>query len=93
MATTVITAATAATTSDPFVMSGEGKLICDPLVTGEWVKLQEELPNGTYKDAVDDNGVGVVLVPGQLSRIVVGYGNYKMVKSATASAVGVELES
>ena len=90
---TVITAATAATTSDPFVMSGEGKLICDPLATGEWVKLQEELPNGDYLDVVDDKGVGVVLTPGQLSRIVVGYGNYVVVKSLTASEVGVELES
>ena len=89
---TLITAATAATTSAAFALAGEAKIISDPLGTGESVKLQEELPNGTYVDVVDDKGVGVVLFPGQLSRVVVGYGNYKVVKTVTASNVGVELE-
>ena len=57
---TLITAATAATTSAAFALAGEAKIISDPLGTGESVKLQEELPNGTYVDVVDDK---VVLAP------------------------------
>ena len=92
MARTILAAGTAAATSTAFAMAGVGKLIADPLVDSEYVKLQEELPNGTYIDVVNENGIGIVLTKGQQSRLFEGYGNYKAVKSVTASSVGVELE-
>lgn len=90
--TTLIAAGTVAATSTAFPMAGEGKIIA-VLAAGEYVKLQEEAPGGTYIDVVNDNGVGVVLSNKQPSRVFVGYGNYKVVKTDTAAAIAVGLET
>jgi len=92
--TTLIVANTAAATSAAFPMSGDGKIIAF-LGEGESVTLQEEYPDGVYRTAIDKGGVGIVLTAyqGQMSAIFTGYGNYKVVKSATAAAVAVGLES
>ena len=88
----LIAAVTTEATSTVFVMSGEGKIISDPLATGEYATLLEERPNGDYLPVPNDKGLGVVLRPGQESHVFVGYGNYKVYKSVTAAAVGVGLE-
>ena len=76
-----------------FVMAGEGKLVCDLSLPDETVTLFEEMPEGGYRAVVNAKGVGVVLTYQQPSVIFTGYGNYKASKTATASAVGVGLES
>ena len=85
VANIVITAGTAAATSAAFTLAGEAKIIAGPLVEDEYVILQEEYPDGTYKDAVDKAGTGVVLNSKQPSQIVAGYGSYKLYKSITTS--------
>ena len=90
--TPLIASQTAAVTSDAFAVSGVIKIIADRLASGESVKLQEETPSGTYIDVVDDKGIGVVLTNAQPSRLVEGYGNYKVVKSVTGEAVAVGYE-
>ncbi len=89
VANIVITAGTAAATSAAFTLAGEAKIIAGPLVEDEYVILQEEYPDGTYKDAVDKAGTGVVLNSKQPSQLITGYGYYKLFKSATSSAVAV----
>lgn len=80
-----ITAKTAADTSDAFEMTGAGKVIAIGLIGDEYVKLLEEYPDGVYRDAVDKQGVGVILTVTQPSQIVEGYGSYKLYKTATDS--------
>lgn len=84
-----IAAATAVTTSSAFDLFGEGKIIAGGLVGDEYVKLLEETPSGTYVDAINDKGLGVTLTATQPSRIIVGYGSYKLYKSLTSTAVAV----
>lgn len=90
--TELIAATADADTSDAFAMAGEGKIIA-LLAEGEYVKVLEEEPGGTYIDAVNDKGVGIFITHKQPSRIFVGYGNYKVYKTATAAAIAVGLES
>lgn len=90
--TTLIAANAAAATSAAFTMSGEGKIIAR-LTGNETVNLLEEYPDGTYLPVVNDNGIIVQLTAAQPSRVFVGYGNYKVVKTATATAIAVGLES
>ena len=90
--TNLLAAATNAATSNVFVMSGVGKIIA-LLADGEYVKVLEEEPGGTYIDAVNENGVGITITHQQPSRIFVGYGNYKVYKSPTAEAVAVGFAS
>lgn len=89
VANIVITAGTAAATSAAFTLAGEAKIIAGPLVEDEYVILQEEYPDGTYKDAVDKAGTGVVLNSKQPSQIVAGYGSYKLYKSITTGSCAV----
>ena len=84
VANIVITAGTAAATSAAFTLAGEAKIIAGPLVDDEYVILQEEYPDGTYKDAIDKAGIGVVLNSKQPSQLIAGYGSYKLYKSITA---------
>ena len=84
-----ITAQTTEATSDAFTISGPGKLIANDLASDEYVKLLEEHPDGTYKDAVDKDGVGVVLTVKQPSQNVEGYGSYKLYKTITTADVAV----
>lgn len=88
----LIAATTSAATSNVFVMSGVGKIIA-LLADGEYVKVLEEEPGGTYIDAVNENGVGIIITHQQPSRIFVGYGNYKVYKTVTAAAIAVGFES
>ena len=85
----VITAGTAAATSAAFTLAGEAKIIAYPLVGDEYVILQEEYPDGTYKDAIDKAGIGVVLNSKQPSQLIAGYGSYKLYKSATTDNCAV----
>lgn len=89
---TVIAATAEATTSDAFAMAGEGKLI-GTFVGEEYAKLLEEHPDGVYRDAINDKGVGILITATQPSRIFVGYGNYKVYKTVTAAAKAVNVES
>lgn len=91
--TTLIAAKTAADTSTAFAVAGEAKIICNLSVDGEQVILKEEHMDGVYRDVADVNGVGVCLTPARKSAVFVGYGNYKVTKTATAAAVAVGLES
>ena len=91
--TEIIASNTAAATSAAFAVAGEAKIIADPLATGEYVSLLEEYPDGTYRPVVNKQGVGIHLTTTQPSQIFVGYGNYKVYKTVTASAVGVGLEA
>lgn len=91
--TELLAAGTIPASSDAFAMAGEGKIIADPLAKDEYVVLLEESPDGEYRAAVDRDGIGIQLNTQQPSQIFVGYGNYKVSKTATASAVGVGLES
>lgn len=88
----LISAQTTEATSNAFTLSGECKIIADPLTTGEHVTLLEEFPDGIYRPAVNREGIGVQLNSKQPSVIVVGYGNYKVYKSATITNVAVNLE-
>jgi len=85
----VVAANVAAATSAAFELSGETKIIAYPLAVGnaEYVQLLEEEPGGTYVPVVNKDGVGVFLTNSQPSQIIVGYGSYKLSKTATASAV------
>lgn len=85
----VIAAGTAAATSAAFTLAGEAKIIAYPLVDDEYVILQEEFPDDTYRDAVDKEGIGVVLSSRQPSQIIAGYGSYKLYKSVTAGNCAV----
>ena len=90
--TELIAATASVATSDAFAMSGVGKIIA-VLADDEYVKVLEEEPGGTYIDAVNENGVGIVITSKQPSRLFAGYGNYKVYKSLTASAVAVGFAS
>lgn len=90
--TELIAATASAATSLAFAMSGVGKIIA-VLADDEYVKVLEEEPGGTYIDAVNENGVGIVITSKQPSRLFAGYGNYKVYKSLTASAVAVGFAS
>lgn len=83
----VIEAGTAEATSDAFELAGEGKIITRGLLDEEYVQLLEEEPGGTYVSAVNKDGLGVFLTSKQPSQIVVGYGSYKLYKTATEAAV------
>lgn len=85
----VISAQTAAATSDAFTLAGEAKIITSGLADGEYVVLLEEEPGGTYVNAVNNGGVGVFLTHKQPSQIVVGYGSYKLSKTVTGAEVAV----
>lgn len=89
---TVIASTAEAATSNAFAMSGEGKMIAT-LVGDEYAKLLEEHPDGVYRDAINDKGIGILITAQQPSRIFVGYGNYKVYKTATAEAQAVNVES
>lgn len=89
---TVIVATADAATSDAFAMAGEGKIIAT-LVDDEYVKLLEEHPDGVYRDAINEKGVGILITATQPSHIFVGYGNYKVYKTATTGAKAVNVES
>ena len=79
--------------SAAFTISGEVKIITYGLAAGEYVVLLEEEPGGTYVPAVNANGVGVQLTTKQSSQIIVGYGSYKLQKTATVNAVAVAVLS
>lgn len=85
----VIVADTAATVSIAFDLAGEAKIIAHGLAKDETVTLLEEEPGGTYVPAVNREGIGVQLNARQPSQIIVGYGSYKLSKSATIGAVPV----
>lgn len=85
----VIVAATAATTSNAFNLSGEAKIISYGLAGGETVTLLEEEPGGTYVPAINIRGLKVQLTVSQPSQIIAGYGSYKLEKSVTSAAVAV----
>lgn len=91
VANIVITAGTAAATSAAFTLAGEAKIIAGPLVEDEYVILKEEYPDGTYRDAVDKLGIGVVLNSKQPSQIIAGYGSYKLYKTATVGNCAVAI--
>lgn len=85
----VITATEAATVSDAFDLSGEAKIISYGLAGDETVTLLEEEPGGTYVPAINLRGLKVQLSASQPSQIIVGYGSYKLEKSATDAEVAV----
>lgn len=91
VANIVITAGTAAATSAAFTLAGEAKIIAGPLADDEYVILKEEYPDGTYRDAIDKGGIGVVLNSKQPSQIIAGYGSYKLYKSVTADNCAVAI--
>ena len=83
----VITATQAVTSSDAFDLSGEAKIISYGLAGDETVTLLEEEPGGTYVPAINLRGLKVQLNASQHSQIIVGYGSYKLEKTATAAEV------
>lgn len=85
----VITATEAAATSAAFNLLGEAKIISHGLAGGEIVTLLEEEPGGTYVPAVNLRGLKVQLSASQPSQIIVGYGSYKLEKTATLAEVAV----
>lgn len=82
-----LAANTAEATSSAFTLSGTYKIICDTLINDEHVKLLEERPNGTYKEACNEDGTGIVLTKIRQSAIVSAYGSYKFYKTATNGSV------
>lgn len=84
-----IAANTDAVTSDAFTLSGEAKIVAYPLAGDEYVVLLEEEPGGTYISAINKDGLSVQLTARQPSQIIVGYGSYKLYKTATATAAAV----
>ena len=89
----VITATKAVTSSDAFDLSGEAKIISYGLAKDETVTLLEEEPGGTYVPAINLRGLKVQLNASQPSQIIVGYGSYKLSKSATAAEVAAAVIS
>ena len=83
----VITATQAVTSSDAFDLSGEAKIISYGLARDETVTLLEEEPGGTYVPAINLRGLKVQLNASQPSQIIVGYGSYKLEKTATDAEV------
>jgi hypothetical protein len=90
--TTLVTAQTTTATSNAFAVSGVVKVICN-LGIGETVQIQEEFPDGVYRDAIDRDGVTIMLTNKQKSLLFEGYGNYKAVKSVTVASLAVGLEA
>lgn len=85
---TATTAAVAAADCTAFELFGECKIIAK-LGDKEFVTLYEEYPDGTYLPAVNKDGVGIVLSQKQPSAIIAGYGNYKIAKTVTATAIDI----